>query len=168
MKKQLINFLGAGALAAGMAFAQAPSATSAATAPEPGTSSSVTQGTHRQMMQKRIDRLTRELSLTPSQQSQAKSIFGKASVDARPVRAQLKQNTSALRAAVKANDRGQIDQLSATEGNLIGKMVAIRSEANASFYKTLSPEQQTKFTQLQQQARARWHSRIENQLHPNG
>jgi Spy/CpxP family protein refolding chaperone len=165
MKKQLINFLGAGALAAGMAFAQAPSA---ATAPEPGTSSSVTPGTHRQMMQKRIDRLTRELSLTPSQQSQAKSIFSKASADATPLRSQLKANTSALRAAVKANDRGQIDQLSATEGNLIGKMVAIRSNANASFYRTLTPEQQTKFTQFQQQARARWHNRLESHQHPAG
>lgn len=164
MKKQLINFLGAGALAAGMAFAQ----TSAATAPEPGTSSAVTEGTHRQMMQKRLDRLTRELNLTPSQQSQAKSIFGKASVDARPLRAQLKANTSALRAAVKVNDKAQIDQLSATEGNLIGKMVAIRSGANASFYKTLTPEQQTKFAQLRQQARARFHSRMQSQLHPNG
>jgi Spy/CpxP family protein refolding chaperone len=168
MKKQLINFLGAGALAAGMAFAQTPSAPSEATAPEPGTSPAVTQGTHRQMMQKRLDRLTRELNLTPSQQSQAKSIFSKAGADARPLRAQLKENTAALRAAVKVNDRAQIGQLSANEGNLIGKMVAIRSEANASFYKTLSPEQQTKFTQLQQQARARWHSRMENRLHTTG
>jgi Spy/CpxP family protein refolding chaperone len=164
MKKQLINFLGAGALAAGMAFAQ----TSAATAPEPGTSSGVTEGTHRQMLQKRLDRLTRELNLTPSQQSQAKSIFSQAGEQARPLRSQLRQNTAALRAAVKANDRGQISQLSANEGNLIGKMVAIRSEANANFYKTLTPEQQTKFTQLQQQARARWHSRMESRQHPTG
>jgi Spy/CpxP family protein refolding chaperone len=164
MKKQLINFLGAGALAAGMAFAQ----TSAATAPEPGTSSAVTEGAHRQMMQKRLDRLTRELNLTPSQQSQAKAIFSQAGEQAKPLRSQLRQNTAALRAAVKANDTAQINQLSATEGNLIGKMVAIRSEANASFYKTLTPEQQTKFSQLQQQARARWHNRIQSQVHPNG
>jgi Spy/CpxP family protein refolding chaperone len=164
MKKQMINFLGAGALAAGMAFA----GTNAVTAPEPGTSSAVNEGTHRQMMQKRLDRLTRELNLTPSQQSQAKTIFSQAGEQARPLRSQLRQNTAALRAAVKANDTAQINQLSATEGNLIGKMVAIRSEANASFYKTLTPEQQTKFAQLQQQARARWHSRMQSQLHPNG
>jgi Spy/CpxP family protein refolding chaperone len=120
------------------------------------------------MMQKRLDRLTRELNLTPAQQSQAKTIFGQASEQAKPVRSQLRANTSALRAAVKANNTAEINQLSATTGNLIGKMVAIRSEANASFYKTLTPEQQTKFSQLEQQARARWHNRVENHAHPNG
>jgi Spy/CpxP family protein refolding chaperone len=163
MKKQLITFLGAGALAAGMAFAQ----TSAATAPS-NQPSTVTQGTHRNMMQKRLNRLTRELNLTASQQSQAKSIFSASRQEAMPVRTQLKQNTQALRAAVKSDNTAQINQLSAKEGSLIGQMVTIRSDSGAKFYQTLNPEQRVKFDQLHQQARARFHNRLHQQAQTNG
>jgi periplasmic protein CpxP/Spy len=163
MKKQFIHFIGAGALAAGIAFAQVSPAT-----PAPNTPSTATRGTHRDFMQKRMAKLSQELSLTDAQKSQAKTIFSQARESAKPLRAQLKENRHALAAAVKTDNKAQIDQLSATRGNLMGKMAAIHSEAAAKFYQTLTPEQRAKADQLHQQARERWHNRLQSQAQHNG
>ncbi|HLI85921.1 MAG TPA: Spy/CpxP family protein refolding chaperone [Bryobacteraceae bacterium] len=167
MKRQFINILGAGALAAGMAFAQ----TSGATAPtnEPYTATEgaqgQAQGAHGQMMQRQLDRMTRELNLTPSQQSQARSIFSEARQEAQPIRAQLRENSQAMRSAVKAGDMSEINDLSAKQGNLIGQMAGIHNRADAKFYQTLNPEQRTKYDQLRQQSRERFRSRTQK-AHP--
>jgi Spy/CpxP family protein refolding chaperone len=170
MKRQLINFLGAGALAAGMAFAQ----TSAAPEPsnEPGNQPyAATQGTEGQtqsqtMQQRRIDRLTRELNLNASQRSQARSIFSEARQSSQPIRAQLKENSQALQAAVRSDNRGQIDALSAKQGSLVGQMLGIHNRADAKFYQTLNSDQRVKYDQMQQQTRARIHNRMQQKQHP--
>jgi Spy/CpxP family protein refolding chaperone len=160
MRKQFIQFIATGALAAGMAFAQASPA-----APAPNgqyhTTPGTTQGQHQSFMQQRLARLSRELNLTDTQKAQARTIFGQARETAKPVREQLMQNRQALRAAVKANNSAEIEQLATARGNLMGKMLAIHSEAAAKFYQTLSPEQRVKADQLHQQFRERihnWHS----------
>jgi periplasmic protein CpxP/Spy len=160
-KKQLIQFLGAGALAAGMAFAQVSPAT-----PAEKTPSTANPGTRRNFRQQRFAKLSQELNLTDAQQTQAKAIFSQARQEAQPLRAQLKENREALRAAVKADNQSEIRKLSATRGNLMGKMAAIHSEAAAKFYQTLTSEQRMKADQLHQQARERWHNRRRYRLRP--
>jgi periplasmic protein CpxP/Spy len=149
MKRQFLTLLASGALAAGMVFAQA-SAT-----PAPGAPAGTTQHAHRNFMQRHLARISQELNLSDTQKAQAKMIFGQARDTAKPVRDQLKANRQALTAAVKADNRSDIERLSATRGNLMGKMVAIRTEASAKFYQMLTPEQRTKADQLHAQFRER-------------
>ena len=141
------------ALAAGMAFAQAPTAPAQpASSYEPFARRAAVR-----------HRLLEELNLTDAQSEQAQSIFQQAKQSARPVRQQLKQNREALAAAVKANDAAQIRQLSQAEGNLMGQLIAVRAEAKAKFYNTLTPEQKAKADQMHQMIRQRM-----GQHHSNG
>ena len=110
-------------------------------------------------------RIAQQLNLTDTQKQQAKTIFQQARQTAQPVREQLKQNRQALAEAAKAgNGEAAIQQLSARQGNLLGQMVAVRTEAFAKFYATLTPEQRTKADQLRQQFQQRMLSR----QHSNG
>jgi periplasmic protein CpxP/Spy len=139
MKRHMTKIASIAALAAGMAFAQAP----AAPPQRPGFG---IRGAIRQ-------RVLRNLNLTDSQKAQAKTIFQQARQAAQPVRQQIQQNRDALNAAVKNNDAAQIQQLAATAGNLQGQALAIRSGAMAQFYTLLTPDQKAKFDQMRQRAR---------------
>lgn len=141
------------ALAAGIAFAQAPTA--------PAQPASSNEPFARRAAARH--RLLEELNLTDAQREQLRSIFQQAKQSAQPVRQQLKQNREALAAAVKANDTAQIPRLSQAEGNLMGQLITIRSEAKAKFYNTLTPEQRAKADQIHQMIRQRM-----GQPHSNG
>ena len=67
----------------------------------------------------------------------------------------MRQNREALAAAVKANNTAQIERLSVQQGNLIGKTLAIKTQARAKFYATLTPEQRMKADQMFEQMRSR-------------
>ena len=97
--------------------------------------------------------------LTDSQKAQAKTVFEQARETAKPIRQQLMENRKALRAAAEAGNTSQIQKLSATEGNEIGQLMAIRSSAFSKVYQTLSAEQKQKLTELQQARREAWHAR---------
>ena len=153
MKRQLIKFAAVTTLASGMMFAQAPS-------PSPNT-----QARPHNFIRQHMARIAQQLNLTDTQKQQAKTIFQQARQTAQPVREQLKQNRQALAEAAKAgNGEAAIQQLSARQGNLLGQMVAVRTEAFAKFYATLTPEQRTKADQLRQQFQQRMLSR----QHSNG
>jgi Spy/CpxP family protein refolding chaperone len=96
-----------------------------------------------------------ELNLTDAQKAQAKSIFQGARQSAQPVRQQLMETRKSLRAAIKANNTAQIQQLSATEGNEIGQLAAIHGSAFAKVYQTLTPDQKQKADALEQARHAR-------------
>ena len=130
---------------AGSAFAQAPP-TPAQPAASQGPSARRAAVRHQ---------LLKELNLTNAQKQEVKSIFQQAKQSAQPLRQQLKQNREALAAAAKANDTAQIPQLSQAESNLMGQLIAIRSEAKAKFYNSLTPEQKEKADQVQQMIRQR-------------
>jgi Spy/CpxP family protein refolding chaperone len=149
MKRQFLTLIASGALAAGMALAQAPAT------PAPGAPAGATQHAHRNFRQRHWARISQQLNLTDAQKGQAKTIFGQARENAKPVRERLKENRQALSAAVKADNSREIQQLSAARGNLMGKMLAIRSEASAKFYQMLTPEQRAKADQLHAQFRER-------------
>jgi Spy/CpxP family protein refolding chaperone len=155
MRNKFLMFLATGALGAGMALAQAPAANTA-----PSGQSNATQRAHRDFLQQRLVRLTRQLNLTDAQHAQAKTIFTQARDTAKPVRQQMRENRMALRAAVKADNTSQIQQLATARGTLMGKMAAIYSDAAANFYQDLTPAQRAKADQLHQQFRERGHERF--------
>src|SRR5882672_7891191 len=70
----------------------------------------------------RFGQFMSELNLTDAQKAQAKSVFQEARQSAQPVRQQLMETRTSLRAAIEANDTAQIQQLSATEGTEIGQL----------------------------------------------
>lgn len=150
MKNNLIRFASVAALAAGMAFAQAP-----ATAPQQQPPAA------RHMMRRARfhQRMMQALNLTDAQKQEAKTIFQQARETAKPVRQELKQNREALGAAIKADDTARIHTLAGKQATLQAKMVEIRSDAMAKFYTKLTPEQRAKADQLHQQMKQRWQQR---------
>ena len=90
------------------------------------------------------------LNMTDAQRAQARTIFDQARQSAQPVRQQLMETRKSLRAAVESSSTDQIQKLASTEGTEIGQLTAIRSEAFAKVYKTLTPEQQQKLHSLEQ------------------
>jgi Spy/CpxP family protein refolding chaperone len=97
--------------------------------------------------------------LTDSQKTQAKSVFQQARQAAKPVREQLMTTRKSLRAAVEAGNTAQIQQLSASEGQEIGQLMAIRSSAFSKVYQTLSPDQKAKLAEIQQARAQARHAR---------
>jgi Spy/CpxP family protein refolding chaperone len=142
------------ALAAGMAFAQ-----SQTPAPQPGPGKAAGKARFARRAGLR-PRMMQALNLTDAQKAQAKSIFQQARQTAQPLRAQLKQDRESIAAAVKAGNTTQIQQLSTDEGNLMGRMIAIRTEAMAKFYNSLTPEQKAKADQM----RERMHQRMQQRF----
>jgi len=139
MKSKWFKFTSAATLAAGMAFAQTPA--------EPQHHAANRQ----EWAQHRLDRMASDLNLTDAQKTQAQGIMQQASETAKQFAPQLKQNRQALAAAVKAGNTADIERLSAEQGQLMGKMMAIHSEAFSKVYQTLTPEQRVKADQMQQQ-----------------
>jgi len=155
--KNVMQFAVIGALAAGMAFAQAPSPS--------GNPPAGAHGTARNMFRQHMDNIAQKLNLTEAQRKEFHTIFQLAHESAMPIRGELKANREALAAAVKADRTADIQQLATARGKLVGQMTAIYSEAGAKFYQTLTPEQRTKYDQMRldfrQQMRDRWNQRGE-------
>jgi Spy/CpxP family protein refolding chaperone len=146
MKLTSVRFATVAAMAAGLAFAQAPAQPRAGKA----------------MAKQAVkDRIARALNLTPAQKEQARAIQQQAKQNAQPLVMQLKTNREALAAAVKANDVAQIHSLSAQRGHLQGQLLGIRSEARAKVHATLTPEQKAKAGQIRERVGERMKQRIE-------
>jgi len=103
----------------------------------------------------RFERFMSNLNLSDTQKAQVKSIFQSAHQSAMPIRQQLRQTRQSLRAAIKADNTGQIQQLATTEGSEFGQLAAIRGSAVAKVYQTLTPDQQSKWDARAQARRAR-------------
>jgi len=93
-------------------------------------------------------RLAEYLNLTPDQESQFQATMQNLRASAQPVRQQLKQLRAQMFQAIQANNTAQIDQISAQEGNLRGQLAAMRNEAFAKIYSSLTPDQKAKADQL--------------------
>jgi Spy/CpxP family protein refolding chaperone len=106
-----------------------------------------------------LDRLTQSLNLTDSQKQRARAIFESARQSAQPIRQELKANRDKLRAAAKvSNGEGDIQRLATEQGRLLGKLIAIRTQASANFYQMLTPEQRVKADQMHEQFREKMRS----------
>ena len=112
---------------------------------------------HHAQRDHRFGREMAALNLTDAQKAQAKAAFEQARQSAQPIRKQLMETRKSLRAAVQAGNTEQIQQLSASEGNEIAQLTAIRSAAMAKVVNTLTPEQKTKLTALEQARHSRHH-----------
>lgn len=100
------------------------------------------------------------LGLTEEQKAQAKSIFGAAREQGKPVMEQLKSGHQAMAEAVKANDADRIKQLADSQAALMAQLIAIRSQAMAKFYATLTPEQKAKADEFRSRVKERVEKRM--------
>jgi Spy/CpxP family protein refolding chaperone len=103
------------------------------------------------MVQRRVSFLTTLLSLTSNQQTEATTILTNAAASAAVVRTSLQTARQSLADAVTKNDTAAIDQASTTIGNLTAQLTSTEAKSDAAFYQILTPDQQTKFSQLKSQ-----------------
>jgi len=101
------------------------------------------------MAQRHLDFLTKQLSLTPQQQQQASTIFSDAASNAKATHDQMRTAHESLKAAIQKNDSAGIEQAANTIGNLTTQMITSHAKAQAAFYQTLTPDQQTKMNDLE-------------------
>ncbi len=101
------------------------------------------------MAQHHIDFLTKQLSLTAQQQQQATTIFSGVANNAKTTHEQMRTAHDSLKAAIQKNDAAGIEQAANTIGNLTTQMTVAHAKAQAAFYQTLTPEQQTKMNDLE-------------------
>lgn len=103
-----------------------------------------------------MQRMTAKLNLTADQQTKAKTIFDQARQQERALRPKLREERTALRAAVKADNEGQIDQILQHNSQLNIQAREIHTKAVARFYQILNPAQKAQFDQM---AAHRWNHR---------
>jgi len=101
-----------------------------------------------EMVQHHIDHLTKALSLTPQQQQQATTLLTQVVNNQKALHDQMRTAHQNLMLAIKNNDTASIDQNTNTIGNLTSQQLASHAKAMATFYQTLTPEQQTKFQDM--------------------
>jgi Spy/CpxP family protein refolding chaperone len=99
-------------------------------------------------VQKRVEFLTKMLTLTDTQATAATKIFTDEIAAATAASANAEADRTALAEAVKKNDTASIDRLAAELGTINGKVIAIHGKADAAFYVLLTPDQQTKYDTL--------------------
>jgi len=101
-----------------------------------------------QMVQHHVDHLTKMLSLTPQQQQQATTLLTQVVNNQKTIHEQMQTAHQNLLLAIKNNDAAGIDQNSSTIGNLTSQQIAAHAKAMATFYQSLTPDQQTKFQDM--------------------
>ena len=93
--------------------------------------------------------MTKHLELTEAQQQQATTLFNNMVTAQKTIQNNMKAAHESLAAAIKANNAGAIDQAAATIGNLTTQQISNHAKAMAAFFQILTPEQQAKFTEMQ-------------------
>ena len=116
---------------------------------QPGPRPGGTPPTPEQMVEKRLERLTTLLSLTPSQVTTIKALYTAEAAAVAALRTPMETAHTALRNAVNSNaPEPQIDSAAAQVGTLQGQMTAIHSKTQAKFLATLTAEQKAKLDTL--------------------
>ena len=95
----------------------------------------------------KVERLTKLLTLSTSQASQATTIFTNALNLVTPIETSLRTDRQSLQTAVKANDVATIESVSTNIGSLTGQILTIQNKADAAFYAILSTTQQNTLNQ---------------------
>jgi Spy/CpxP family protein refolding chaperone len=98
--------------------------------------------------QHRVTFLTTVLSLTSAQQATATTIFTNTATTTSGLRTQMKTAHQSLTTAVQNNDTANISSISITIGGLVTQLISAQASARAAFYQILTPDQQSKLTQL--------------------
>jgi Spy/CpxP family protein refolding chaperone len=102
-----------------------------------------------EMVQHHVDFLTKRLGLSASQQQQATTIYTNALSGQKALHDQMRSAHQALEAAVAKGDNAAIDEAAGNIGNLTGQMTSAHAKADAQFFRTLTSDQQSRFSQLQ-------------------
>jgi Spy/CpxP family protein refolding chaperone len=151
MRYSLMKYASIATFAAGIVFAQTPTGASRPGAGYPEEGRNGFMWGHMN-----LDHVAQALNLTDSQKGQARMIFERARQVAQPIRQELKANREKLMAAAKvSNSEAEIQKLANDQGGLLGKLIAIRTEADAKFYQLLTPEQRVKADQMREQFKQR-------------
>jgi Spy/CpxP family protein refolding chaperone len=140
MKKTAIALALACILTAPAVFAQS----TASTAAEPDG-----PGHEAHMVQHRVNYLTTVLSLNSEQQTKITNILTTAMANKSTTHASMKAAHSSLQTAIQSNDAASMEQAANTIGNLMAQETLAHAKTEATIYQVLTPEQQTKFSQLE-------------------
>src|SRR5271154_7504318 len=100
-------------------------------------------------VQRRVAFLTDRLSLTSAQQTQITAILNVADPNASTSRASMKAAHDSLNTAVQAGDSAAMEQAATNIGNLTAQNTLARAKSDAAIYKLLTPDQRTKYAQMQ-------------------
>jgi Spy/CpxP family protein refolding chaperone len=145
MKNKVLKLAIAGAMALALSapsmFAQTADAT--ATAP-PDSADHIAR-----MVQHRVNYMTTVLSLTTAQQTQVKTILTTAATNSSSTHASMKAARTALDTAIHSNDAAGMEQAATTIGLLTTQETLAHAKTEAAVFQALTPEQQTKMTQLE-------------------
>ena len=94
------------------------------------------------------EHLSRELNLTPDQQTKVKSIFADARQRREALAPKMREERAALKTAIKKGDDREIDRVLHQDAQLNADFRAVHIKAMAKVYAILTPDQKTKFDQL--------------------
>jgi periplasmic protein CpxP/Spy len=144
MKKLFATCLLAAAFAVPGAFAQSASTEAVATTPTaPG-------GVHNPaaMIEHHVNVMTTVLTLNSAQQSQIKTILTNEQTAESGFRTSMRAAHTSLKTAIQSNDAASIEQISNTIGTITAQSTASHAKTEAAIYQLLTPEQQTKASQL--------------------
>jgi Spy/CpxP family protein refolding chaperone len=103
-------------------------------------------------VQRWVSFLSKRLYLTAVQQQQATTIFTDAAATEKSVFQQMRTAHESLKAAVEKNDTAAIEQLAGIIGNLTAQLTAAHATSDAAFYQILTPDQHSKFAQMEEHA----------------
>ena len=109
-----------------------------------------------QMIQHRVNFLTEELGLSSAQQQQATTIFTNALGSQQSLRGPMKAAHEGLQSAISRNDSAAIDQAANSIANLMAQSIAAHAKAEAAFNQTLTPDQQSKYSQMETREPGGW------------
>jgi Spy/CpxP family protein refolding chaperone len=137
MIKSLTNLCLAAAFTTALVFAQT-SDVNTHTRPSPA-----------QMVQRQVQFRTTLLSLTADQQAQATTIYTNATTAGSTNHASMRAAEAALKTAIQNNDTATIEQTASTLGNLHAQSIAAEAKAEAAFVSMLTPDQKTKYAQIE-------------------
>jgi len=157
MKNRWFRFIAIPAMAGGLVLAAGPqvSTPSNPAAQQP------------QRWQRRGEAVAQYLNLSDAQKEQARAELQAARSAALPLRQQLRQVRRDMLQAIRANDTAGIQQLSAQQGSLKGRLSMIRGQAFAKIYANLTPEQRAKADQLPAHFRQMRQRRMQSRQAPN-
>ena len=109
-----------------------------------------TPPTPEQMIERRVERLTTLLTLTPSQVTTIKALYTAEQTALAAQRTAMDTAQEALRNAVQTNlPEPQIDSAAARVGTVHGQIAAIHAKTQAKFLAALTAEQRQKLTTLE-------------------
>jgi Spy/CpxP family protein refolding chaperone len=94
------------------------------------------------------EHLAKDLNLTPDQQTKVRAIFADTHQRAQALEPKMREEREALKTAVKAGDDREIDRILHQNAQLNADFQAMHVKAMAKVYAMLTPEQKTKFDQL--------------------